>query len=192
MLLAYDGYLDEVGDGGVQFWEHLHPDAEDIAALYEEDEIRINPADADCYDLPAQPSNIIDMRALPLHINQLKSGFNYRPAVDFHLLRSALVTHFSYQYNIGDLQWPRNMSSDAKKCLHITDIDRRAQSQLLLALYHKPSPLVDRDGQPIGDELFSNISYRYNDTICYFVGEFISTDDRRARERAGRGGYMVE
>jgi hypothetical protein len=192
MLLAYDGYLDDDDDGGVRFWERLHPDLEDIDALYEENAIPNNAADAERYQLPALPSNIIDMRALPMHINRLKPGFNYRPAVDFHILRSALVTHFSHQYNIGDLQWPRNMSADAKKFFKISDIDRRAQDQLLLALYHKPSPLVRRDGQGIGDGLFSNISYKCNDLICYFVGELISTDERKIRERAGKGGYMVE
>jgi hypothetical protein len=154
MLLAYDSYLDDKDDGGLQFWERLNPDLEDVEVLYDDDALPIYRADAERYELPALPGNIIDMCALPMHINRLKPGFNYQPAIDFHILRSALSIHFSYQYNIGDLHWPRNMSSDAKTLLKITDIDRIAQEQLLRALCHKPSPLVDRDGQRIGEGFF--------------------------------------
>ena len=108
------------------------------------------------------------------------------------MLRSALVQHFHYQYNIGDLQWPRNMSNETKRVLRIGTIDRRAQDQLLLALYVQPSPLVDRYGSPIGDGLFSNIGYTRGDLICYFVGEWISSDTAEERQAAGLGGYMIE
>jgi hypothetical protein len=174
--------------------------SEYVEALYEKDVVPIN-LELTLNDMSYQLSRAT---LLTLHINRLKPGFNFRPAVDIHILRSALVINFSYQYNIGgffveyllllwgwcatslrppticaksykaynvstcyyrinsnrmachslaasnigDLHWwPRNMSSDAKTLLKITDIDRGAQEQLLSALYHKPSPLVDRDGQ---------------------------------------------
>ena len=144
------------------------------------------------FELPALPSRIIDMRASPAHTHQLRSGRRYRPAGDRALLRSALVQHFHYQYNIGDLQWPRNMSNDIERVLRFGTIDRRAQDQLLLALYVQPSSLVDRYGNPIGDGLFSNIGYTRSDLICYFVGEWISSDTAEERQAAGFGGYMIE
>ena len=52
--------------------------------------------------------------------------------------------------------------------------------------------MVDRYGSPIGDGLFSNIGYTRGDLICYFVGEWISSDTAEERQAAGLGGYMIE
>jgi hypothetical protein len=70
MLLAYDGYLDEVGDGGVQFWEHLYPDAEDIDALYEEYRLHAG-VEAnevlDCYNTMRRGQCLASFANSPLH-----------------------------------------------------------------------------------------------------------------------------
>lgn len=111
--MHYDDLLYEANDSGREFWNCLDPDLEDIHAVYE-DNAHMASDVAGYYDLPTQSTNIIDMRALPTRVNRFKPGFKFRPAVSFYMLRSALMTHFYYQNNIGDFQWPRNMSSVIK------------------------------------------------------------------------------
>ena len=44
------------------------------------------------------------------------------------------------------------------------------------------SPLVDRYGNPIGDDLFSIIGYTHGDMICYFFIKWISLDTAEERQ----------
>lgn len=95
--------------------------------------------------LSAPPYEIINMRAFTMHIHRIKPGFSYRPAVDFYAPRSALVTHFQYQYKRGDLRWPRNMSSmQSSTCAGPRFIVGLKTNCWVHALYHKPSSLVTR------------------------------------------------
>ena len=124
MLLVYDGLHNAHDVDQRVFWKGLDPNLDDIEAQYED---HVEAPQLERFELSALPSSIIDMRAFPAHIHQLRSGRRYRPAGDHALLRSAFVQHLHYQYNIGDLQWPKNMSNETKRVQRIGTIDRWAQ-----------------------------------------------------------------
>ena len=118
MLLVYDGLHDAHNCDQRVFWEGLDPNLDDIVD-------HIEAPQHERFEHSALPSSIIDMRALPAHIHQLRSGSRYRSGGDHALLRSALVQHYHYQYNIGDLHCSKNMSNETKRVLRIGTIDYR-------------------------------------------------------------------
>ena len=117
-------------------------------------------------------------------------------------LRNALITHFTTYYNLGKLQWPKNMRRCDRQRYGLPSVAntlaavRRAITIINDALYIKPSSFNAKaaNGQytiDIGQGLFSKIAFLPNDLIAEFCGEIISIADYTHRLNAGRGGYGV-
>ena len=192
MLLAYDGFLAT----GQRAWENLNPDEADDEAFFESD--IDNEDDNEAYDMPVvNGAGVTTMQQLQQRRHLFRRGPRFNPVRDFTVLRRALVVHFSHQYGIGDLWWPRSLDKKRRVTLRIPAIDVRVLAASNAALYHMPSDLRARDsnGQTytsrIGDGLFSSLAYKAGDTICTFSGEIISSTERARRTAAGRGGYML-
>ena len=195
MLLAYDGFL----ANGRTAWENLNPDEGDVDAFFQGDEEVLEETDdEDISDMPVmRAEEVVVMHQLQSIKHRFNKGRSYIPRKDFDLLRHALVSHFSHQYGIGDLWWPRSMNKKKRKCMGIPPINLRVLSASRAALYHSPSSLRARDRNrqtytsTIGHGLFSSIAYKAGDPICVFSGDIISTVEQRRRTEAGRGGYML-
>ena len=71
--------------------EGLDANLDDIEALHED---HVEALQLERFEFPTLLSSIIDMRALPAHIHQLKPGRRYRPAGEHALLRALLSSIF--------------------------------------------------------------------------------------------------
>jgi hypothetical protein len=108
MLLTYDG-LDGADMPHEDFWNALDPDLDDEVTLHNHDAI---PSEA-VLQSPACFSNVIDMQHLAATRTLLVTGkdlFLLHPRT----VRGLLTTHFTHQYAIGDLWWPKGFPSMMK------------------------------------------------------------------------------
>jgi hypothetical protein len=119
----------------------------------------------------------------------------------YKLFKDCLVNHFSHQYRIGEVYWPKGFSK--KQCdifPIVTNYINRIRTDLFQVLYAAPSTLrskvINETGREeysglIGHGLFSQIIYKKDDAIVEFMGEIIAKDIFKARESEDKGGYGV-
>jgi hypothetical protein len=108
-----------------------------------------------------------------------------------------LCTHFAQAFKRGMVCWPKGFQAWQKETFKIPPAERRARLQYHASLYHKPSTIMAIDGAsgkllPIGEGLFSRLSYTDNETIVSFCGDLITNEDYERECLAGRGGYAVQ
>jgi hypothetical protein len=202
ILLEYDGLRNECLDSTEEsdYWLNLNPDLTDEQLV----DLSDNEAEAsddnsaeDARPMPAGArNNIYDMFQLDTHLDYFPNTISIPPGSPLAYLRDKLVIHFSHQYLLGDVWWPKSMQR--KIATHrppILSLDHRVLAMSFAALYHKPSQLVAIDSNrqtytsPTGEGLYSSISYKENDVIAVYVGEEINDIELARRDLLGKGGY---
>lgn len=117
-------------------------------------------------------------------------------------LRDLLVKHFSCQYRLGRVQWPKNMRRTDRLLLGRSAPVKtpaaimRALSIVRETLYVKNSDLRLMMGEDvidlIGLGLFSSIPVRKDEVISHFIGEFVTHAERLRRKRvSGKEEYTI-
>ena len=92
--------------------------------------------------------------------------------------------HFSHQYRISDLWWPKEFSRKQREIFNIP-VKTRANRDLESTLYVKLSDYCLPDHQLIGKGLFSIVTFGVQQHITYF-------SNINVRSLLGRGGYAIK
>jgi hypothetical protein len=112
-------------------------------------------------------------------------------------LAEALVIHFNHQNTLGTLSWPKLMEPRQRCNFPIQKPDNRETAERRSALYVRDSDhlAMDKNGitytSRIGKGLFSCMSYKKNDIICYFTGKPGGKKALAKSYRKGRHGYAI-
>jgi hypothetical protein len=110
---------------------------------------------------------------------------------DHFLLKDLLIASFNYQLRIGQVYWPRRFEAWQKDCHAIQKIQARIAKEVFNALYSAPSNYVDRQGESLGEGLFSTISFVRGDVIAEFHGDTISYEEYLDLELTGMHRFVV-
>jgi hypothetical protein len=108
------------------------------------------------------------------------------------LLKDLLITSFNYQLKIGQVYWPRRFEAWQKDCLAIQKIQARIAKEVFNALYGAVSNYVDRQGDSLGQGLFSTIAFVRGDVIAEFHGDLISYEDYLDLELQGMHRFVIK
>jgi hypothetical protein len=93
---------------------------------------------------------------------------------------------------IGQVYWPRRFEAWQKDCHAIQKIQTRIAKEIFNALYGATSNYVDRDGQSLGQGLFSTIDFVNGDVIAEFHGDKIGYEDYLELELAGLHRFVIQ
>jgi hypothetical protein len=96
---------------------------------------------------------------------------------DHFLLKELLIASFNYQLRIGQVYWPRRFEAWQRDCHAIQKIQARIAKEVFNALYGAVSNHVDRQGESLGQGLFSTIDFVKGDVIAEFHGEVITYEE---------------
>jgi len=106
-------------------------------------------------------------------------------------IRELLTTHFTHQYRISDLWWPKGFGRKQRLLFDIPKVTMRTANILSKCLYTKYSDFTTAAGASIGKGLFSTITRSVGDNIVNYVGDVIRAVDYEARVANGFGGYAI-
>ena len=185
MLLAYDG-LDAEAMTREDFWNALDPELSDEYTLINHDAI---PTEAEV-QAPASFGNVIDMYQLAENRTLLKAGTFLYPQGPKGI-RELLTTHFTHQYRISDLWWPKGFGRKQRLLFDIPRVTKRTATILSKSLYTKDSDFTTAAGASIGKGLFSTLTRSVGDNIVNYVGDVISAVDYEGCVTDGLGGYAI-
>ena len=186
-----------VGDGQDRFdWETLNPDAE-------EDDAEVGVTAFDSFDIhPQEHSGKIQFDTAIVG-----KCFIAKDTHNYNTFKSLLVQHFTRQYQIGDLHWPRGFNAKSRMNFPKSPaIDRVGETGKLIpviagdhfrALYTKSSDLRARDEnghytRMIGIGLFSSVRLNDKEKLGTFKGDLISAEEYDNRILEGRGGKAIK
>jgi hypothetical protein len=112
---------------------------------------------------------------------------------DYHKLKELLIASFTQQFEMGQVYWPKRFEGWQRDALALKRIQRRIDTECFHALYGAMStcvgynPETNAIDKPLGEGLFSTLSYNIDDVIAEFHGVFIDHaqyEERRAARRA--------
>lgn len=123
-------------------------------------------------------------------------------AIGFHTLMhltNALVTHFTYAFNIGEVDWPKRFSKNHKFNYRlIPNAIKRAAKELQKDLYLGPSTLLAYNKETkefdkeVGIGLYVNRSFTKGEIVAEFIGEMKSVISyEKYMVDSGRGGNAI-
>jgi hypothetical protein len=188
MLLDYDRLNLENTE---EFWSKLDPDETehyeiDIIEKYNKkkmpEQTTIDALTED-YSMP-----LVDRDFQPIQV------FNEQNILHF---AQALQIHFKHQYRLGILSWPKLMGRRQRKKYPIVTASVENNAVSRAALYVRDSDLLGRDKNkitytsPVGKGLFSSVSYKKNDIICYFSGKERGRKALKKSIKEGTDGYII-
>ena len=79
----------------------------------------------------------------------------------------------------------------AKDCLALQKIQARIAKEVFHALYASASEYVDRNGNSLGDGLFSTITFAERNVTAEIHGRHISQEEYLLLESTGKGRFVV-
>lgn len=116
---------------------------------------------------------------------------------DYHKLKELLIASFTQQFEMGQVYWPSRFEGWQRDALALQRIQRRIDKECFHALYGAMSscvgwnPATNAIDKPIGEGLFSTLSYNIDDVIAEFKGEFIDHAEYIARRAARRARFII-
>jgi hypothetical protein len=118
--------------------------------------------------------------------------------LDYHKLKELLITSFTQQFQMGQVYWPTRFEGWQRDALALQRIQRRLDAECFHALYGAMStcvgynPATNAIDLPLGEGLFSTLSYHIDDVIAEFRGEFINHAQYMERRVARRARFILK